>query len=233
MAEGVRLSGQRGRTGDHFYPLHGGGASRWTSPRVTAMGGAGGRHAHHPRRERSDGRQRSHRHWLADWLAVALLVSLLVSLKPMLGMIDHTEVDHRTVWDDQRPSADRPLVPGTVPETGRDDPGPSPASGRTMQSRPGQSLAPGRNAAIQPDPAAPIDIRTAARLIPTARAAPRGARQRRPTRRIQYQSIASPEDPSFGAIHRTPLSRISRGRRTCGRLGTWLSWMYPIRRVRY
>jgi hypothetical protein len=110
---------------------------------------------------------------LAGWPAV----SMLVSVKLLFSMFDHVDVDQRTVRDDQRPSADRPAVPGTVLRTDRDDrsssgtvpsrrtddTGPS-AIGEADRPTPGRSGDPG-------DRTAPVDIRTVAHLIPAARAA--------------------------------------------------------------
>ncbi|MBE1484982.1 DUF2637 domain-containing protein [Plantactinospora soyae] len=113
---------------------------------------------------------------LAGWPAL----SMLVSVKLLFSMIDHTEVDQRTAEDDQRPSADRPSVPGSVRGTGPDggvssrttmdgrtgNPGPS-LTGRTNRT---DDAIPRRTA----DPgiqATPVDIRTVTHLVPAARAA--------------------------------------------------------------
>ncbi|MFG1881522.1 DUF2637 domain-containing protein [Micromonospora sp. NPDC049102] len=109
---------------------------------------------------------------LAGWPAL----SMLVSVKLLFSMIDHGEGDQRTVRDDQRPSADRPSVPGTVRGTvpdGGPSSGPTP-DGRTVTdgpsaigttgSTPAQSAEPGNLPAL-------ADIRAVAHLIPAARAA--------------------------------------------------------------
>jgi hypothetical protein len=125
---------------------------------------------------------------LAGWPAL----SMLVSVKLLFAMFDHESVDQRTtVPDDQRTSGTVPDVPGTVRQTGRDDAAPSgtvpaertntPAPSATGPAdqpagpTPGQTGAPGDAAPArtgdQGDRAAPLDIRTVAHLIPTARAA--------------------------------------------------------------
>jgi hypothetical protein len=106
---------------------------------------------------------------LAGWPAL----SMLVSVKLLFSMIDHTE-------DDQRPSADRPSVPGSVPGTVPDggvssrtmadvsadtpDPSTTGVADRTGEATTGQSTDPGNQAM-------PVDIRTLAYLLPAARAA--------------------------------------------------------------
>jgi hypothetical protein len=113
---------------------------------------------------------------LAEWP----VLSMLVSVKLMFSMIDHTEVDQRTAEDDQRPSADRPSVPGPVPGTGPDggvssrttmdgrtgNPGPSMTGGtnHTDDAIPGRTADPSHQATR-------VDIRTVTHLVPAARAA--------------------------------------------------------------
>ncbi|GAA4691011.1 DUF2637 domain-containing protein [Phytohabitans rumicis] len=125
---------------------------------------------------------------LAGWPAV----SMLVSIKLLFAMIDHARVDQRTtVRDDQRTSAPVPDVPGTVRQTGRDEParsGTVPA-GRTNTpapsatgpaNRPAAPITGSNSGVIQPAPggagdpgrrATPVDVRTVANMIPAARAA--------------------------------------------------------------
>ncbi len=125
---------------------------------------------------------------LAGWPAL----SMLVSVKLLFSMIDHGEDGQRTVRDDQRPSADRPLVPGTVQQPRRDWTAPSgtapgertntPApSAIDPADRPAEANGGTPGGAGQPalggsgDPgdraAASVDVRTVAHLIPAARAA--------------------------------------------------------------
>lgn len=124
---------------------------------------------------------------LAGWPAV----SMLVSIKLLFSMIDHTRVDQRAVRDDQGTSGVVPDVPGTVQQIGRDEPAPSGTvpGERTTDRAPsatGPADPPADAIADTPDdagrfnpgrtgepghPAAPLDIRTVAHLIPAARAA--------------------------------------------------------------
>jgi hypothetical protein len=113
---------------------------------------------------------------LAGWPAL----SMLVSVKLLFSMIDHGEDDQRTVRDDRRTAADRPVVPGTVPKTGPDSgppaepatddliglPDPS-ATGRTAGGTGSMS---GRSSGEASDPV-PLDLRPVAHLLPAARAA--------------------------------------------------------------
>ncbi|MDG4749938.1 DUF2637 domain-containing protein [Micromonospora sp. WMMD718] len=112
---------------------------------------------------------------LAGWPAL----SMLVSVKLLFGMIDHREGDQRTVQDDQRPSADRPLVPGTVRQTGPDS-GPSSGltpDGRTGPPGPSATGVSGRAAGLTPALSGPaiepalVGARSVAHLLPAARAA--------------------------------------------------------------
>jgi len=125
---------------------------------------------------------------LAGWPAV----SMLVSVKLLFSMIDHAKVDQRTtVRDDQRTTGTVPGVPGTVQQTGRDEPPPSGTihAGRTVSTDssatgpadPPASAATGTTGgAAEPGPAragdpgqrvAPVDVRAVAHLVPAARAA--------------------------------------------------------------
>jgi hypothetical protein len=113
-------------------------------------------------------------------LAGSPALSMLVSVKLLFSMFDHESVDQRTVQDDQRPSTVIPAVPGPVPKTDGDgrpssgtvpdrhtdetDPSAIGAADRAADPTPGRSGDPG-------DRAAPVDIRTAAHLIPAAREA--------------------------------------------------------------
>ncbi|MFY1637241.1 DUF2637 domain-containing protein [Solwaraspora sp. WMMB335] len=117
---------------------------------------------------------------LAGWPAL----SMLVSVKLLFSMIDHGEDDHRTDPDDQRTSADRPLLPEAVPQTGPDSGPPSEpaADGRTGHLGPsatsgtGRSigLASGRSSGPATAPV-PVDVQPVAHLLPAARAAVREA----------------------------------------------------------
>ncbi|MFV2084987.1 DUF2637 domain-containing protein [Micromonospora sp. LOL_021] len=113
---------------------------------------------------------------LAGWPAL----SMLIAVKLLFGMIDHSEADQQTVRDDQRPSVDRPLNSGTVPQTGPDS---GPPSGPTLdrQTSPcgvpttgGTSRATELTSERSAGPAfkpTPVDTRTVAHLLPAARTA--------------------------------------------------------------
>ncbi|WP_080678022.1 DUF2637 domain-containing protein [Salinispora pacifica] len=113
---------------------------------------------------------------LAGWPAL----SMLISVKLLFGMIDHREVNQQTVPEGQRPSANCPLAPATVPQTGPDSgplSGPIPGS-RTGLTGPSATSGAGRTAGLisgrESDPASqpvPVDVRTVAHLLPAARAA--------------------------------------------------------------
>jgi Protein of unknown function (DUF2637) len=121
---------------------------------------------------------------LAGWPAV----SMLVSVKLLFSMIDHHSVDQQTVPDDQRTSPTVPDVPGTVQQTGRDEPTPSrtvrtvrtdntnpsatdladapsgATAGGVGRSAPGRAGDPGYRVA-------PVDVRAVAHLVAAARVA--------------------------------------------------------------
>jgi len=113
---------------------------------------------------------------LAGWPAL----SMLVSVKLLFSMFDHVDVDQeavredqRTVWDDQRPSADRPSISGTDRDS-RSPSGTVPAR-RTDDGGPFTTGAAIRPAELGPvrsgDPATRVDISTVTHLIPAAREA--------------------------------------------------------------
>ncbi|QOC94124.1 DUF2637 domain-containing protein [Micromonospora craniellae] len=117
---------------------------------------------------------------LAGWPAL----SMLVSVKLLFSMIDHGEEDQRTVPDDLRTSADRPLVPETVPQIGSDSgpsAGPAPdrragLPGPSATSGTGRSvgLPSGRSSGRASAPV-PVDVQPVAHLLPAARVAAREA----------------------------------------------------------
>ena len=105
---------------------------------------------------------------------------MLVSVKLLFSMIDHVEADQRTVPDDQRPSADRPTAPGTVPRTGPDSGPPAMPTTDKRTGQPGPSATGGTDQPAGPNPGpstgpesqpAPVDERTVAHLLPAARVA--------------------------------------------------------------
>ncbi|MBO4207713.1 hypothetical protein [Micromonospora echinofusca] len=106
---------------------------------------------------------------LAGWPAL----SMLVAVKLLFGMIDHGE-------NDQRTAADRPLAPGTVPQTARTadrrpgrqrtrapDSLPPSATGETSQTAEPTS---GRSSGPASE-STPEDALTVAHLLPAARTA--------------------------------------------------------------
>lgn len=105
---------------------------------------------------------------IAGWPAL----SMLVAVKLFFSMFDHH--DARTGRDDQRPSADRPSVPGTTLGTDPDGKG---SSGTVPADRPNRHPSgPGTPAqtdrpARHGERARPVDLRDVAHLIPAARAA--------------------------------------------------------------
>ncbi|MDG4833940.1 DUF2637 domain-containing protein [Solwaraspora sp. WMMD1047] len=113
---------------------------------------------------------------LAGWPAL----SMLVAVKLLFGMIDHSQDDQPAVPDDQRPSADRPAVPGTVPQTGPDSrpsSGPAP-DGRTGIPGPSETGGTGRAIGLTSGrsggrASTPLSVgqRTVAHLLPAARTA--------------------------------------------------------------
>ncbi|MDG4763334.1 DUF2637 domain-containing protein [Solwaraspora sp. WMMD406] len=117
---------------------------------------------------------------LAGWPAL----SMLIAVKLLFSMIDHGEDDPRTVPDDLRTSADRPLVPEALPQIGPDS---GPPVGPTLDGRtghPGRSATSGTGRGVgrvsgrSSGPATapvPVDVQPVAHLLPAARAAVREA----------------------------------------------------------
>ncbi|MDG4773524.1 DUF2637 domain-containing protein [Solwaraspora sp. WMMD792] len=110
---------------------------------------------------------------LAGWPAL----SMLIAVKLLFSMIDHGEDGQRTVPDDQRTSADRPTVLGTVPpaSSAGDQP-----SGTTKGEQAGRAGPAGVGPADRPGGEQPsgtaattasADARAVAHLLPAARAA--------------------------------------------------------------
>jgi hypothetical protein len=109
---------------------------------------------------------------LAGWPAL----SMLASVKLLFAMFDHeSKDDQRTiVRDDQRTAGTVPAVPEIVRRNGRDDAAPSatvPAD-RPADPKAEPQTPPAPGGAGHPGgPAAPVDVRAVAHLIPVARAA--------------------------------------------------------------
>ncbi|GIE99470.1 hypothetical protein Ari01nite_69350 [Paractinoplanes rishiriensis] len=112
---------------------------------------------------------------LAGWPAL----SMLVSVKLLFAMLDHetrddqrtiVRDDQQTVRDDQRTSGTVPADPEIVRRSGRDDAAPSATVPADRSADTPTTTAPG-GSGHPGGPAAPIDVRTVAHLIPAARAA--------------------------------------------------------------
>lgn len=110
---------------------------------------------------------------LAGWPAL----SMLIAVKLLFSMIDHGEDGQRTVPDDQRTSADRPTVLGTVPPASSTGDQPS---GTTTVEQAGRAGPAGAGPADRPGGEQPsgtgattasADARAVAHLLPAARAA--------------------------------------------------------------
>ncbi|MEN3611372.1 DUF2637 domain-containing protein [Plantactinospora sp. ZYX-F-223] len=109
---------------------------------------------------------------LAGWPAL----SMLVSVKLLFSMIDHGDVDQRTVRDDQRPADDRSLILRADPDDGA-------SSGLAADGRTGNfgpfvirgtdhnGGAPPRRSTDRLDSTVTVEVRSVAHLIPAARAA--------------------------------------------------------------
>ncbi|MFY1673165.1 DUF2637 domain-containing protein [Plantactinospora sp. WMMB334] len=109
---------------------------------------------------------------LAGWPAL----SMLVSVKLLFSMIDHGDLDQRTIRDDQRPADDRSSISGTAPDDGASSG--LAADGRTGNSGPvgirgtdHNGGPPPRRSTDRLDSTVTVEVRSVAHLIPAARAA--------------------------------------------------------------